>query len=183
MKRFIVPWMLAAVLAASPAFADQTDVRLDGLFGRLQTTEDAEEGARLTRAIWAIWFEVEAEEIATLMEAGRQAMHMRLYPAALAKFDAVVEAAPDYAEGWNRRATLYYMMGEYEASIADVDRVLELEPRHFGALSGLGQIFAAQGEPAAAIEAFEYALQVNPHMPGPRLNIEHLRKVLGDTDI
>ena len=183
MKRLIAPWLLAASIAAGPALADQTDARLDGLFGRLQTTESAEEGARLTRAIWAIWFEVEAEEIATLMEAGQRAMHMRLYSDALAKFDAVVEAAPDYAEGWNRRATLYYMMGDYEASIADVDRVLELEPRHFGALSGLGQIFAAQGELEAAIEAFEYTLQVNPHMPGPRLNIEHIRKVLGDTNI
>lgn len=175
--------MFAAALTASPAFADQTDSRLDGLFGSLQTTQDAAEGTRLTRAIWAIWFEVEEEEIATLLAEGERAMHARRFSDAIAKFDAVVEAAPDFAEGWNRRATAYYMIGDYEASIADVDRVLELEPRHFGALSGLGQIFAAQGQLEAAIEAFEYALQVNPHMPGPRLNIEYLRERLGQKDI
>jgi tetratricopeptide (TPR) repeat protein len=175
--------ILTATMAAGNAFADQTDTRLDGLFGQLQTTEDPAEAVRLTRAIWTVWFEIDDQDIASLMAAGDRAMRVRRFPDALVEFDAVVAAAPDYAEGWNRRATLYYMMGEYEASIADVDRVLELEPRHFGALSGLGQIFAAQGQLEAALEAFEYALQVNPHMPGPRLNIEHLRDILGQTDI
>jgi tetratricopeptide (TPR) repeat protein len=183
MRHLLAPWVLVTALAAGPAFADQADRRLDALFGRLQITEDPAEGARITRAIWGIWFEIADEEIASLMAAGEQAMQVRRFPDALAKFDAVIEAAPGYAEGWNRRATLYYMMGEYDASIADVDRVLELEPRHFGALSGLGQIFAAKGWPEAAIDAFEFALEVNPHMPGPRLNIEYLRERLGQKDI
>ncbi len=97
-------------------------------------------------------------------------------PGALQLFDAVTAERPDFAEGWNKRATVLYMMGALDASAKDVDKVLELEPRHFGALSGLGLINASKDKDDAAIEAFQRALEINPHMPGAKQNIDMLKK-------
>jgi tetratricopeptide (TPR) repeat protein len=86
----------------------------------------------------------------------------------------VVELAPKFAEGWNRRATLHYMMGNYPRSIEDVHQTLELEPRHFGALSGLGMIYRALEQPRKAINAFRRALATNPHLSQARASLKAL---------
>jgi tetratricopeptide (TPR) repeat protein len=96
--------------------------------------------------------------------------------AALDRFDQMVKYAPDFAEGWNKRATVYYMRGEYPESVADIERVLELEPRHFGALSGLGMIYEELDRKEQALRAFEAALQANPFLPGAKQQIEILKK-------
>ncbi len=103
-------------------------------------------------------------------------MNRRNFGEALARFNEVIEKDPEFAEGWNRRATLYFLMGDYEASIADIQSTLALEPRHFGALSGLGLVNIQLERFGAAIEAFEEALKVNPHMPGAKQNIKLLRR-------
>ncbi|MFQ5902310.1 MAG: tetratricopeptide repeat protein [Candidatus Binatia bacterium] len=102
-------------------------------------------------------------------------MSRRNYEEALVSFNKVVEADPDFAEGWNKRATVYYLMGEFVASVRDIERTLTLEPRHFGALSGLGLIYLALGEDRLALEAFEAALKVNPHLPGAQAHAEEVR--------
>jgi tetratricopeptide (TPR) repeat protein len=91
-------------------------------------------------------------------------------------FSEVIKLEPDLAEAWNKRATVYYLMGEYEASVRDIERTLALESRHFGALSGLGFIYLSHGEDRAAIEAFEAALEINPYLPGARTRVEELRR-------
>jgi tetratricopeptide (TPR) repeat protein len=90
-------------------------------------------------------------------------------------FDRVVRTAPDFAEGWNKRATVYYMMGDYTASVEDIRRTLALEPRHFGALSGMGLIYDAIGDTEAAVKVWEKALEIHPHMEGIRNRIRELR--------
>ncbi|MGH6892472.1 MAG: tetratricopeptide repeat protein, partial [Dongiaceae bacterium] len=90
-------------------------------------------------------------------------------------FDKMIEVAPDFSEGWNKRATVLYLIGEYGRSRADVAKTLELEPRHFGALSGLGLIYIAEGDDEKALEAFRRALTVNPTMPGPQRWVEELK--------
>jgi tetratricopeptide (TPR) repeat protein len=97
---------------------------------------------------------------------------------ALDYFNRMVELAPDFAEAWNKRATVYYLMENYRASVLDIERTLELEPRHFGALSGLGMIYDAIDEPAAALRSFEAAVAINPHLDGPRQRIDLLRRQL-----
>jgi len=166
--------VLLAACWALPAAADQNDRRLDGLFAQLQSTRDATEAAAIQEHIWALWFETEDQDVNLLMYVGNAAMNRGRYEAALAAFDRVVEMAPEYAEGWNRRATLYYLMGSYAASVSDVERTLALEPRHFGALAGLGLINVRLGRTDQAIEAFRRALKVNPHLTGAKANLDGL---------
>ncbi len=112
------------------------------------------------------------------MAQGIEAMSRGNYEAALSAFSRVVEAEPDFAEGWNKRATVYYLMGDFGASVRDVERTLTLEPRHFGALSGLGLIYLVVGEDLPALKAFEAALEVNPYLRGARKHSEELRRRL-----
>jgi tetratricopeptide (TPR) repeat protein len=86
-----------------------------------------------------------------------------------------VRLDPNFAEGWNKRATVYYMMGDFDASVADIQKTLTLEPRHFGALSGLGLIYDALDKPAAAVKVWQKALEINPHMQSIRHRIEEIQ--------
>lgn len=170
---------LGAILAwSSPASADQIDARLDGLFDRLETTADDAEAGTIEQQIWQIWMESGDLQVQTWMRQGVVAMSLQRLDLALDRFDRMVERAPEFAEGWNKRATVHYLMGDYSASVYDIQRTLDLEPRHFGALSGLGLIYDALEEPAAAIRSYEAALALNPHMEGTRKRIEDLRQQL-----
>ena len=95
-------------------------------------------------------------------------------------YSRIIEIEPDFAEGWNRRATIYYMMGEYQLSTSDVMETLQLEPRHFGALSGQGMIYMQLMEKELALEYYEKALDVNPHMTAVKQSIEFLKKLIED---
>ncbi len=172
-----------ALLTAGPAMADQRDGRLPALFAALLDAPDPHAAQALEAEIWTIWYEHDDRAIVLLMRQGRGAMVRRDFTGALRSFDQVVKIAPGYAEGWNARATLYYLMGEHQASLADIEKTLALEPRHFGALSGRGLVFVALERWEAALEAFEAALAVNPQMPGPRMNAEAIRKELSDREI
>jgi tetratricopeptide (TPR) repeat protein len=177
--------LLAAVLvllAALPARADQTDSRLPALFERLRGA-DAASAANLREQIWEIWFAANEAEVDQLMEMGEVAMGSGQLPMAVAMFDAVIERRPDFAEGWNRRATAFYLLGALDRSEADVAHVLQLEPRHFGALSGLGLINTARERYDAAIAAYERALAVDPNLPGARINLDTLRRRQGGRGI
>ncbi|MDH3671489.1 MAG: tetratricopeptide repeat protein [Gammaproteobacteria bacterium] len=175
MYRFAASVLLVVSMSAS-VVADQTDKRLDTLFGLLHETENPRVGEQITRQIWIIWRKVNSENADTLMDKGIRDMSLQRYDQALATFNKVVEIAPTYAEGWNKRATLLFLMGEYVGSVADIKRTLALEPRHFGAWSGLGLIHTDLDNDAAALRAFEQALEINPHLPGARHNIESIKK-------
>ena len=159
-----------------PAAADQDDSRLDSLFAKLH--EDIEpHGARMVeQMIWGVWLESDSATVSLLMNRGVEAMGERRFEAALEAFNTIVELAPDFAEGWNKRATLFYLMGRFQDSLSDVEKTLDLEPRHFGALSGLGLIYTQLDDEEHALEAYEQALAVNPHLPLARLEVERLRK-------
>lgn len=171
----LTPVLIVALGAASPAAASQNDTRLDKLFDTLQTTTSEHEAQIVEARIWELWFQSGRADIDNLLTLGGEALNRGDFKTALDRYNDVIKEDPEFAEGWNRRATLYFMMGEYEASIADIETTLALEPRHFGALSGLGLVNIRLERIDAAIKAFEAALKVNPRMPGTRQNIRALR--------
>ena len=157
------------------ARADQTDPRLDLLFERLKKADVFATAYETEREIWRIWLEPPPDpDVATAMQNGLRAMDQADFATAVEAFDEAVRMAPDFAEAWNKRATVFYLIGDYRRSIEDVQRTLALEPRHFGALSGLGLINLALDRKADALAAFEAALAVHPFLPA-RHQIDALR--------
>jgi tetratricopeptide (TPR) repeat protein len=138
--RIIVAMVAILVIANSPAAARQDDPRLDGLFTELLTATDTDSAHELEMSIWRIWTEAGDEDLDQLMNFGIGAMRAGQFGPVLNSFNAIIDADPAFAEGWNKRATLYFYLGRYNDSISDVERTLALEPRHFGALSGMGLI-------------------------------------------
>jgi tetratricopeptide (TPR) repeat protein len=175
--------LICGLMAALPAAADQTDGRLPGLFERLKLAPAAIDAAFIEQQIWDIWLTPLDGEVAALTKAGVEALQSGDLGAALKVFDSVVELAPDFAEGWNKRATIHYLLENLDQSLKDIARTLELEPRHFGALSGRGLVHAKQGDLERALESFEAALVVNPQMPGVKINAEAIRRILKQREI
>lgn len=176
MKQFAVFLMLSVIALSSVAAADQRDARLGELFSRLHRSEDIREIAHLQAYIWSIWSEGADKKSSAWMYDGLLALRGKRFNIALQRFDELVNYDPDFAEGWNKRATVLYFLGRFEESIADIQKVLVLEKRHFGALSGLGLCYEALGDEEAALEAYQRALQVNPHLQFLPEKIERLRK-------
>jgi len=172
MIAFGLVWPLATA-------ADQYDPRLDELFAVLQTSSDPVELSAAHEKIWQIWIHNDDAALDSMMQQGIALMGQHRLGEALHLFDNLIDIAPDYAEAWNKRATVHYLLGNLADSVADVQVTLELEPRHFGALSGLGQIEMLRGDPEAALAAFEAALRVHPHLPGTRELVRQLRTELG----
>jgi tetratricopeptide (TPR) repeat protein len=148
---------------ASKAPADKSR-GLDFLFGALKAAPDQASAKHVEARIWAMWLQTPSDTVALLMTRAKTAMEAHNQDVALKLLDAVVKLRPDYIEGWNRRATLYYLKNDYARSLADIEQVLAREPRHFGALAGLGMIMQDLGEDKRALDAFRKALAVNPHL-------------------
>ena len=168
------------VLSTLPAFAAQDDERLDELFKRLKTTSDVNEAQNVESTIWVIWTESGRSDVDELMQQGIRKMRVGQLDDALDAFDDIVEIAPGFAEGWNKRATVLYLLDDLPESVRDIHRTLELESRHFGALSGLGLIFIERGDDEAALSAFEEVVKIHPNHMGARIRIERLRAKIRD---
>ena len=170
--QIIAVLILLAYSLASPA--DQNDPALDDLFEQLAVTTSDEEASNITREIWQRWTANDDPDVSQLMQIGIRALNYSTYRKALQSFDRVIEIAPEFAEGWNKRATLYYHIKEYRRSIDDIKKTLRLEPRHFGAWSGLGLVSIAQENYAGALAAFKKALSINPHISNIRRYVQKL---------
>lgn len=164
--------------SAMPARADQTDPRLGELFTQLMAVSEPVEAATVELEIWEIWHETSDQAAQSLLQVGNDAMRRNGYHDALIAFDMLVAIAPDFAEGWNKRATVHYLLGNFDKSREDIAKTLELEPRHFGALSGLGLVYVNLDDLERALIAFEAALAVSPHMAGTRANAEAIRQIV-----
>ena len=166
--------VLLSLLYIKPALADQTDARLDPLFEQLLVSETPVQIRATESEIWGIWLSHPNSDVERLMELGTEAMNRRQFPEALLIFTQIVENFPEFAEGWNKRATLYYLVGNTEASVSDIEKTLELEPRHFGALSGLGLVYLQQGKLSLAKQAFENLIAVHPNSPNAQENLRYV---------
>ncbi|ABD06129.1 TPR repeat protein [Rhodopseudomonas palustris HaA2] len=137
---------------------------LDFLFGALKAAPDEASAKHVEARIWALWSQTSSDTTALLMSRAKVAMEAKQFDVAVKLLDAVVKLRPDYIEGWNRRATIFYLQNEYARSLGDIEQVLAREPRHFGALAGLGMIMQELGDDKRALDAFRKALAINPHL-------------------
>jgi tetratricopeptide (TPR) repeat protein len=167
--------LTAAIVAAQ---ADQKDTRLPGLFDSLKRASSGDEAGAIEAKIWTIWLQANDPAIDKLMAQGSDSMGNQDYAAAMQSFNAIIAQKPDFAEGWNKRATLYYLMGDFQHSLADIDRVLELEPRHIGALSGLGLVNMQLERDEAAADAFQRVLDIDPQSASAQMNLAIVNDLL-----
>ena len=158
---------------------EEHDETLDAAFEVLRTTEDKDEIRRVITKIWEIWLDSGQPEINELMDEGNRAMATGNTKAAIEAYSKVIEKRPDYAEGWNKRATAFYNAGDFKASIRDIEQTLALEKRHFGALSGLATIYNANGDKQGALKPLEALLDIYPYYPNLWQRVTELHDQLG----
>jgi tetratricopeptide (TPR) repeat protein len=130
------------------------------------------------QGLWLLWSRSGDAAIDALMARGIDEMQAERFAEAIKTFAEVIRRKPDFAEGWNKRATAYYLAGEFERSLADCDEVLKRNPGHFGALSGAGQVHFALENYELALVWFRRALEVNPNMLGVEVNIHRTQELL-----
>ena len=148
---------------------------------RLGDTDARVQTAAAT-AVWQIWGRSGDPKIDQLFSRGLEQMQASALGDALATFNEIVRRKPAFAEGWNKRATIYFLLGENEKSLKDCDEVFKRNPDHFGALSGAGQIHLQLGNMRRALELFRRAVEVNPNLQGPAQMIPLLEQHLRDDD-
>jgi len=170
--------LLSTVCLLPIVNADQNDAELDVLFEALAETRDSTMLSQIESRIWTIWYQHADKNIQAMLVAGDRLMNEGYHGDALRVFNAVIEQQPGFAEAWNRRATLHYLMGNPARSISDINQTLELEPRHIGALSGLGLVYLQQENLLKAREAFEKLLSIHPNSPAGRQNLETVLEAL-----
>jgi tetratricopeptide (TPR) repeat protein len=146
-----------------PAPGDRAK-NLDFLFEALKAAPDEETAKHVEQRIWALWFFSGSDTADLLMGRVKSAFEAKDFDLALQLLDAVIAFKPDYAEAWNRRATIHFLQKNYGSALADLRQVLAREPRHFGALAGLGMILQEIGEEKRALEVFRRALAVHPRL-------------------
>lgn len=146
----------------------------------LKALRDGDEGVRLLaeRAVWQVWSRSGDPEIDALFQQGVAQMGQGAAQEAVDTFTVIIEKKPDFAEGWNKRATLYFFMGELDKSLADCAEVVKRNPQHFGVLSGYGQIYLQKEQPERALEYFQRALAVNPNLHQVESAIEQLKRLI-----
>lgn len=147
---------------------------LKALYDRDEATRTLAEAS-----IWQIWSRSGDAKVDKLFARGVQEMNIGALDLAIETFTSVIAAKPEFAEGWNKRATIYFLAGDLEKSLKDCEEVLKRNPMHFGVLAGYGQIYVQLDELERALEYFQRALEINPNLDGVAQNIEALKQIVG----
>ena len=182
--------LLILVLQFSANFAaadagnvvEDTELRLDQLFSQLREV-DVEDFYEIEREIIEIWVHSGSASMDLLLERGQIAMEEQDYLKALEHLSALIDHAPEFAEGWNARATVYYLTDEYALSISDIQQTLILNPRHFGALNGLGLIFEELGNLEGAYKAYTMARELHPFLENVNQALIALRPLIDGIEL
>ena len=148
------------------------------LFAALKEESDMYQADGIASQIWDIWIQHEDSQSSALMLRGIQQTNVNDMYGALQTFNRLVEMTPAFAEAWNKRASIHWILGNYDASLRDIEEVLKLEPYHFGALSGRGLVYMDRGDYLLARGSFLTLLEVYPAMPGVRDTVQQLEAVL-----
>lgn len=176
--RFVIVIALLLAIVGAAAHADQNAEKLDSLLQELAAAKDPITAQAIEQEVWRAWMDSGNEDVNRELEAGIRAMDRGRLDEAIRRFSTVIEKAPNFAEGWNKRATAYYLNNELVESMQDIRQTLHLEPRHFGAISGMGLIYLRLGDDLAALQAFEEVLKIYPLSPGANQHVKQLTKKL-----
>lgn len=179
MKILFTIFLMFGTVSYAETLAEKAVV-LDEMFVNLQTAEEWEE---FEEKILIAFSQSGSASMDLLLERGRDAMDTADFVKAVEHLSALIDHAPDFAEGYNARATAYYLMDEYGLSLADIRETLVRNPRHFGALAGLGFIYEDLGKPEGALAAYLAAQAVHPHMENVNAAVERLRGKLEGVDL
>ncbi|HTV69527.1 MAG TPA: hypothetical protein VMF90_13415 [Rhizobiaceae bacterium] len=174
--------------AAPPAdkaapLAAPAENRLDRLFADLKRERNERKAERISQQIWNEWFKSGSASIDLMMQWAAKATEDKKFDVALDFLDQVVVMEPDFAEGWNRRATVHFMMNNFSKSMADIEHTLRLEPRHFGALSGMAQMLRNRGSNELALQAYQRVLDIYPMMRSAQNEVATLSEELAGEGI
>lgn len=193
--RYVFAVLALSLTLASPAIAaEQGGVpvqkgaqthqqKLDQLFNELKRAQNERSAARIASRITEEWTNSGSANIDLMMGWSKKAMDEQKFDVALDFLDQVVVMRPDFAEGWNRRATVHFLMQNFAKSMADIEQTLELEPRHFGAISGMAQIFKVRGNKQMAFEAYQRVLEIYPMMRNAQNEVATLSEELAGESI
>jgi tetratricopeptide (TPR) repeat protein len=156
-------WMEPPSTSSRPPRNDRTQ-NLDFLFGALKVAPDDDSAKAISDRIWGVWLGAGGDTTNLLISRVRSAIESKDLDLAIQLLDNVIEFKPEFVEGWNQRATVYYMKQDYTRALADLAQVLAREPRHFGALFGVGVIMQEFGDDKRALDVYRRALELDPHM-------------------
>ena len=154
--------MILIIIFSNFAYADQKDNRLSELFDKLFLSTNNMEASKLLFNIWDIWSIADNQETQIIFDEANQLMDVGELDNAIELFTKVIKQSPEFAEGWNKRATVYFLKGELNKSIKDIEKTLYLEPRHFGALDGLAEIYLIKDDLISAAATYRRILEIIP---------------------
>ena len=171
-----ISFIFIFILFSSSLLADDNKKEIDKLFVQLKSALNFENSKKIEDKIWDLWTTHPSKSNLTkLLADGSSKMMDNKLDAAYDKFTEVIELDPNWAEAWNKRATVLYLMGKYELSQSDIDKVLMIEKRHFGALTGQGLVQIALQNYQKAIDSYIEAHKIHPYMKSPLIMIEKLK--------
>ena len=166
--------IIRKALAPKPPLASARRHTLDDLYVKLAAANDTDEAKGLASLIGTIWMRTSSDTAGLLMTRAVQSIETKNYPLALQLLDRIVELQPNWAEAWNKRASVRYFNGDIDGSMADVEHVLKLEPKHFGALEGMAAMLQRAHLDKRALEIYRRALEIYPHQPDVQKIVDKL---------
>ena len=182
MKRVLLICLIF-LFSLTSSFANDRDVRLNQLFNELKVNK-AKVAAIVEQEIWSLWSTHPTDEKLTArLEEGSMFVRNQQPKRAREIFTEVINLDENWAEAWNKRATVLYLLGEYQKSQEDIDKVLELEPRHFGALAGQGMVNIKLKNYEKAIRSYEEAREIYPSMKTPDAMIKQMKEIIKQQSI
>jgi tetratricopeptide (TPR) repeat protein len=159
---YLLAVFLGLILPQASHGEEPRTATLDALLLQLSQSPEKAKAEQISEEVWALFFDSGSPTVDLLLQRGITAQKTGMLDLASDFFGDVIEFAPDFAEGYNRRAGLEYERGQYKAALEDLNKTLELQPRHFGAFAGLGLVLERLGADAPAYEAYQDALAINP---------------------
>ena len=180
--------LVLSLLFLNNVSAEERDGKLDKLFTKLKNTKELLSAQVIEKKIWKIWSIHPSDDrrgfrLTELLTQGTRLMNMGELSKAYKLFTQIIAVEPDWAEAWNKRATVLYLLGKYQQSQNDIDIVLKLEKRHFGALSGQGLVQTELKNYEKAINSYKEVQKIYPSMQAPKVMIPLLKELIKDQSI